>query len=112
MLGLCEQSVDALLAEIALAGARAAPVGGGRRRCRTIFFGGGTPSLLTGAQVHALIGAAREAFALDADAEITLEANPGPLEYLHLDELRAAGVNRPSLEAQSFDAQMLQRLVR
>jgi len=107
MLGLREQYVDALLAEIALAGARAAPTGGGRRRCRTIFFGGGTPSLLTAAQVHALIGAAREAFALDADAEITLEANPGTLEYGHLDELRAAGVNRLSMGAQSFDAELL-----
>src|SRR5260370_28836915 len=94
MLGLREQYVDALLAEIALAGARAAPVGGGRRRCRTIFFGGGTPSLLTAAQVHALIGATREAFALDADAEITLEANPGTLGYRHLDALRAPGGER------------------
>lgn len=107
MLGLRERYVDALLAEIALAGRRARLPDGAARRCRTIFFGGGTPSLLTSAQVRALLDAARAHFALDADAEITLEANPGTLEYGHLDELRAAGVNRLSMGAQSFDPALL-----
>src|SRR5690242_13644290 len=103
MLGLRERYVDALLAEIALAGRRSRLPDSAPRRCRTIFFGGGTPSLLTSAQVRALLDAARTHFALDADAEISLEANPGTLEYGHLDELRATGVNRLSMGAQSFD---------
>jgi oxygen-independent coproporphyrinogen-3 oxidase len=107
LLGLRESYVDALLAEIAFAGRRSRLPDGTPRRCRTIFFGGGTPSLLTSAQVRALLDAARAHFTLDADAEITLEANPGTLEYGHLDELRAAGVNRLSMGAQSFDPALL-----
>ncbi|MEO7002089.1 MAG: radical SAM family heme chaperone HemW [Ktedonobacterales bacterium] len=107
MLGLREAYVAALCDEIALAGRRARLPDGSPRRCRTIFFGGGTPSLLTDAQVDTLLAAARAAFALDADAEITLEANPGTLEYGHLDRLRAVGVNRLSMGAQSFDADLL-----
>ena len=80
---------------------------GSRVACRTIFFGGGTPSLLTAAQVAQLLDAARAAFTVDADAEITMEANPGALEYERLDEVRAAGVNRLSMGAQSFDPGLL-----
>jgi oxygen-independent coproporphyrinogen-3 oxidase len=107
MLGQREAYVDALAREIRLAGQRARRVDGSPRRCRTIFFGGGTPSLLTAAQVEGLLREAREAFAVDADAEITLEANPGTLEYGRLDALRATGVNRLSMGAQSFDAGLL-----
>ncbi|HLY32292.1 MAG TPA: radical SAM family heme chaperone HemW, partial [Ktedonobacterales bacterium] len=107
MLGLREEYVAALLDEIALAGRRAALPDGSPRRCRTIFFGGGTPSLLTNEQVAAILAAARSAFALDPDAEITLEANPGTLEYAQLDGLRATGVNRLSMGAQSFDPALL-----
>jgi len=107
MLGLREAYVAALVDEIALAGRRAAQADGAPRRCRTIFFGGGTPSLLTAEQVADILAAARAAFALDADAEITLEANPGTLEYGHLDRLRAVGVNRLSMGAQSFDPALL-----
>mgnify|MGYP001483032505 CR=1 FL=1 len=107
MLGLREAYVAALCDEIALAGRRARLPDGDPRRCRTIFFGGGTPSLLTDAQVQMILTAARAAFAVDADAEITLEANPGTLEYGHLDRLRVVGVNRLSMGAQSFDADLL-----
>jgi oxygen-independent coproporphyrinogen III oxidase len=107
MLGLREQYVAALCDEIALAGRRTRDGQGQPRRCRTIFFGGGTPSLLTPAQVAQLLDAARAAFAVDADAEITMEANPGALEYERLDEVRAAGVNRLSMGAQSFDPGLL-----
>lgn len=107
MLGLREQYVAALVDEIALAGRRARDVQGRPRRCRTIFFGGGTPSLLTPEQVAQIIAAAREAFTLDESAEVTLEANPGALEYERLDAVRAAGVNRLSMGAQSFDADLL-----
>lgn len=107
MLGLREQYVAALVEEIALAGLRARDAEGQPRRCRTIFFGGGTPSLLTAEQIAQLLDAARAAFALDADAEITMEANPGALEYERLDAVRAAGVNRLSMGAQSFDRALL-----
>lgn len=107
MLGHRERYVDALAQEIQLAGLRARRPGDAPRRCRTIFFGGGTPSLLSAEQVDALLTAARQAFAVDDDAEITLEANPGTLEYGRLDALRAVGVNRLSMGAQSFDADLL-----
>ncbi|HEX8997266.1 MAG TPA: radical SAM family heme chaperone HemW [Ktedonobacterales bacterium] len=107
MLGWREQYVAALADEIALAGMRARDAQGQPRRCRTIFFGGGTPSLLTSAQVAGLLDAARAAFDVDADAEISMEANPGALEYSRLDEVRAAGVNRLSMGAQSFDPALL-----
>jgi len=107
MLGFGEQYVDALCAEINFAGQRTRLAGDERRRCRTIFFGGGTPSLLEAEQVRALLQAARKSFEVDMDAEITLEANPGTLEYKHLDRVRALGVNRLSMGAQSFDADLL-----
>jgi oxygen-independent coproporphyrinogen III oxidase len=106
MLGLREQYVAALLQEITYAGVQSRREGS-TRRCRTVFLGGGTPSLLTAAQVAAILEAVRGAFALDSDAEITLEANPGALEHGRLDELHAAGVNRLSMGAQTFDAGLL-----
>lgn len=107
MLGMRERYVDALLDEIALAGRRARLSDDAPRRCRTIFLGGGTPSLLTAEQLDAILRAARAAFAVDADAEVTMEANPGTIEYGHLDEARAVGINRLSMGAQSFDPALL-----
>jgi oxygen-independent coproporphyrinogen-3 oxidase len=107
LLGWRTKYVRALAREIALAGRAARLPDGARRRCRTIFFGGGTPSLLKADEIAALLAAAHEAFAVDAGAEITLEANPGTLEYHHLDDLRATGVNRLSMGAQSFDNDLL-----
>jgi oxygen-independent coproporphyrinogen-3 oxidase len=107
MLGLRDAYVDALEREILFAGRRARHSDGTLRRCRTIFFGGGTPSLLAPEQVARLLAAARQAFALDAGAEITMEANPGAIEYGQLDAVRAAGVNRLSFGAQSFDPSLL-----
>ena len=75
--------------------------------CRTIFFGGGTPSLLSAEQIARTLETGRRVFAVQPDAEITLEANPGTLELAHLAGLRAAGVNRLSMGAQSFDAGLL-----
>src|SRR5947209_9963726 len=68
MLPLREPYVRALLTEIALAGELAQDPDGGVRRSRTLFFGGGTPSLLTVEQVTRLLHACREAFAVDEDA--------------------------------------------
>ncbi|MGH2497337.1 MAG: radical SAM family heme chaperone HemW [Ktedonobacteraceae bacterium] len=112
ILPLREPYVRALLAEIALAGEQAQHANGSLRRARTIFFGGGTPSLLTVAQVKRLLNACRASFELDEDAEITLEANPGTLTAGQLAGLRAAGINRLSLGSQSFDAQLLKTLGR
>ncbi|MCA9868006.1 MAG: radical SAM family heme chaperone HemW [Anaerolineae bacterium] len=88
--------VAALAREIELVGAR-----GGRPPVHTLFFGGGTPSLLTLPQVAALLAAARAAFAVDAAAEITMEANPGTVDETYLAGVRALGVNRLSFGVQS-----------
>jgi oxygen-independent coproporphyrinogen III oxidase len=112
ILPLREPYVRALLAEIAHAGNMASLPGGQLRRTRTIFFGGGTPSLLTVRQVARLLQACRRAFAVDEDAEISLEANPGTLGPGQLEGLRETGVNRLSFGAQSFDADLLKTLGR
>jgi oxygen-independent coproporphyrinogen-3 oxidase len=70
---------------------------------KTIFFGGGTPSLFAPASIAAIIDAAAERFGIDSGAEITLEANPGTVDATKLAGMRAAGVNRLSMGAQSFD---------
>ena len=112
MLPLREPYVRALLNEITLAGEMAHLPNGNLRRTRTLFFGGGTPSLLTVEQITRLLERCHQAFALDEDAEISLEANPGTLDREQLRGLRAAGVNRLSMGAQSFDAGLLQTLGR
>ena len=76
---------------------------------QTVYFGGGTPSLLSIRQVEALLAAVDLSFGLLENAEITLEANPGTLTLDYLRELRAIGVNRLSLGVQSFsDAELAQ----
>jgi len=76
---------------------------------QTVYFGGGTPSLLSIGQVEALLAAVDLSFGLMEKAEITLEANPGTLTLDYLRELRATGVNRLSLGVQSFsDAELAQ----
>jgi oxygen-independent coproporphyrinogen III oxidase len=112
ILPLREPYVRALLTEIELAGQLAQLSNGTRRRSRTIFFGGGTPSLLTVEQIKRLLGACREFFAVDEKAEITLEANPGTLDLEQLTGLHTVGINRLSLGAQSFDAELLHTLGR
>ena len=78
----------------------------------TVFFGGGTPSLLEPGEVRAIIEACRNAFAVSADAEVTLEANPETVTPERLEGFRAAGVNRLSFGVQSFRDEELQRLSR
>jgi oxygen-independent coproporphyrinogen III oxidase len=112
ILPLREPYVRALITEIVLAGQLAQVTNGTPRRSRTIFFGGGTPSLLTVEQITRLLAACRKAFAVDHMAEITLEANPGTLSFKQLTGLRAAGINRLSLGSQSFDAELLHTLGR
>jgi oxygen-independent coproporphyrinogen-3 oxidase len=78
----------------------------------TVYFGGGTPSLLTPEQVARLLAAVRGKFDVDARAEVTLEMNPGTVTPEHLHALREAGVNRASFGAQTFDDRELKRLGR
>jgi oxygen-independent coproporphyrinogen-3 oxidase len=89
---------DALLADLAHE-ARQLP----GRRLTSIFFGGGTPSLMDPATVAALIEAALGHWPAADDVEITLEANPNSVEAARFADLAAAGVNRLSLGLQSFD---------
>ena len=78
----------------------------------SIFLGGGTPSLLSAAAVDRLLSTCRALLPLAADAEVTLEANPGTAEAEKFAGFRAAGVNRLSLGIQSFDDAKLKALGR
>jgi putative oxygen-independent coproporphyrinogen III oxidase len=82
------------------------------REVRSVFFGGGTPSLFSPRAIGAVLEAAGRELILAPDAEITLEANPGTIERGAFAEYRAAGVTRVSVGAQSFDAQILTALGR
>lgn len=78
----------------------------------TIFFGGGTPSLLTPEEIGSIIQSCRNRFDLTADAEITLETNPETVDRAKLDRVRDAGVTRISFGVQSFQDAELKRLGR
>ncbi|HQU04814.1 MAG: coproporphyrinogen III oxidase [Acidocella sp. 20-57-95] len=99
--------VAALRAEMAFEVARL-----GRRKLTSIFFGGGTPSLLDPDNVAALIGDAGRWFECADDVEITLEANPTSIEAGRFAGYRDAGVNRVSIGVQSFDEAALKFLGR
>lgn len=73
----------------------------------TIYFGGGTPSLLSSAQLESLLAGASKNFTLAQSLEITLEANPDDLSPLLLKDLRSIGINRLSIGIQSFDESVL-----
>ena len=78
----------------------------------TIYFGGGTPSLLAPAQVTHILDAVRKRFRVRDDAEVTMEMNPGTVTPGVLREFRSLGVNRASFGAQTFDDLELKRLGR
>jgi putative oxygen-independent coproporphyrinogen III oxidase len=82
------------------------------REVLSVFLGGGTPSLFSAEGIARIVAAARRHLAIAADAEITLEANPGTIERGRFAEYRAAGINRVSLGAQSFDPRQLLALGR
>lgn len=84
----------------------------GRRRLVSIFFGGGTPSLMAPATVAAVIERATDLFAASADLEVTLEANPTSVEAGKLRGFKAAGVDRVSLGVQALDDADLKSLGR
>jgi putative oxygen-independent coproporphyrinogen III oxidase len=103
--GLKDRYVAALEQEI-----RTSPHGGAR--ADTIFFGGGTPSLLDPAEIARIIRACAESFDLAPDAEITLEANPETSSAERMGGFRDAGINRVSFGVQSFREAELRRLGR
>src|SRR5688572_15083597 len=104
--------VAALLKEIQHAGAASTSSGEPGAPADTIFFGGGTPSLLEPEEVADIVEACRRTFALAAGAEVTLEANPESVTPERLAGFRAAGINRLSFGVQSFSDGELQRLSR
>ncbi len=102
-----EEYVSALIADLETA----LPLIWGRRLV-SIFIGGGTPSLFSGAAIERLLTAVRTRLPLPPDAEITLEANPGTVETERFAAYRDAGVNRLSLGIQSFNPEHLRALGR
>jgi oxygen-independent coproporphyrinogen-3 oxidase len=78
----------------------------------TIFFGGGTPSLLSPLQFDSIFKSIRSAFTLTSDTEISIEANPGTVTYDALRQLREIGINRISFGVQSANMEELQMLER
>lgn len=74
----------------------------------TIFFGGGTPSLLAIAQLETILEALHQKFGIAPGAEISMEMDPGTFDRAHVEGYQAAGVNRVSLGVQAFQAELLQ----
>lgn len=99
--------VDALERDIARWGATV-----GDRPVSTVFFGGGTPSMLSGDQMQRVMVACRTGFAMLPEAEITMECNPNNLNPQLLEAYRVAGVNRLSIGAQTLDRRGLRTLGR
>lgn len=106
-LGTQQAYVKALVTEI-----KARAVSLSRYRVRTVFFGGGTPSLLPGDLLGQILAAIRQAFELFVDAEITIEANPGTFDEEKLRAYRNMGINRMSIGLQSADDRELKLLGR
>ncbi len=102
--------IDALLTDLDAECRRLAPAPA--RPLISIFIGGGTPSLFSGAAIRRLLDGVRARFALASDVEITLEANPGTVDEAHFAGYAEAGVNRLSIGVQSLSADALERLGR
>jgi oxygen-independent coproporphyrinogen-3 oxidase len=97
--------VEALCREIAVRAEQ-------QTRVPTVFFGGGTPTTLSAAELGRILAAVRASFAVDADAEVSVEANPCDATPEYLAELRAAGFNRLSFGVQTFDDRLLKTIDR
>ncbi len=116
--------VQALVREIELVGARFPSTfeaersdgevkqGRGEVKIHTVFFGGGTPSLLTPVQFEDIFRSLQDSFVLTEDVEVTIEANPGTVSYLSLLALRKLGVKRISYGVQSANMEELRMLER
>jgi putative oxygen-independent coproporphyrinogen III oxidase len=99
--------IDALIADLE----QATPQIWGRK-IRSVFFGGGTPSLFSAEAIDKILSYVRMLTPLEYDAEITLEANPGTVDAGHFAGYKQAGVNRVSLGIQSFDDRYLNAIGR
>ena len=95
LIDLREAYADALVTEMTQVS------GGLRRPAHTIFFGGGTPSLMSAASLGRILDGVRANFVLANDAEVTMEANPGTVDLAYLTAVRQAGINRLSFGVQS-----------
>ena len=102
---LAERYVHAVMNEISKSSNSGA-------RVDTVYFGGGTPSLLTPAQLDQVLSALHRQFDIDSAAEVTLEMNPGTVSGDQLRSFRHSGVNRASFGAQTFDDAELAKLGR
>ena len=103
-----EEYSQALIRELALT----AETGMFRDGFQTVFFGGGTPSLLSGEQMQRVLDAARERFFINPDAEISMECNPGTVTSEKLAGYRKAGVNRLSIGLQAAQDSLLSSIGR
>jgi len=99
--------LDALLVDLQAESARAPD-----REIQSVFLGGGTPSLFSPDEINEILNGVREFFIVSPDVEVTMEANPGTVECGSPAGYRAAGVNRLSIGAQSFDDSLLSVLGR
>ncbi|MBN3949920.1 MAG: coproporphyrinogen III oxidase [Nostoc sp. NMS7] len=99
--GTISQYVEVLCKEIAMTPAFGQPL-------KTIFFGGGTPSLLSIEQLQGIVTELEKHFGIASGAEISMEIDPGTFDLAHIAGYRSAGVNRVSLGVQAFQAELLQ----
>lgn len=104
--------VDALIKEIQFVGNQITSQPDNQTTIQTIFFGGGTPSLLSSGQFDSILSALFSSFNILPDAEITTEANPGTISPEKLNSIRKAGINRISFGVQSANAEELKMLER
>ncbi|MEH1949815.1 MAG: radical SAM family heme chaperone HemW [Nostoc sp.] len=100
--GTISQYVEVLCQEIAMTPAFGQPL-------KTIFFGGGTPSLLSIEQLQRIVTELQKHFGIASGAEISMEIDPGTFDLAHIAGYRNAGVNRVSLGVQAFQGELLQR---
>ena len=82
------------------------------KKVPTVFFGGGTPTILPPAHLDKILGRVKNRFNLTPSCEISIEANPATVEYETLEQIRLSGFNRISIGVQSFDAEELKLLER
>ncbi|GAA4765380.1 radical SAM family heme chaperone HemW [Microbacterium gilvum] len=106
-----DEYADTVLREVALARG-VLDAAGGLRPARTVFFGGGTPTLLPAGDLARMLDGVRDAFGLADDAEVTVEANPDTVDGAVADELARAGVTRMSVGMQSAVPHVLAALDR
>ncbi|MEH2227175.1 radical SAM family heme chaperone HemW [Nostoc sp.] len=100
--GTISQYVEVLCQEIAITPALGQPL-------KTIFFGGGTPSLLSIEQLQRILTELQRHFGIASGAEISMEIDPGTFDLAHIAGYRSAGVNRVSLGVQAFQSELLQK---